>query len=387
MTPPLQGIRVLDLTRLLPGPLATLFLADLGADVIKIEEPAAPDPLRFTPPWHGEMGAAFCLLNRNKRSLALNLKHPRGREIFLRLAQEADLVTENFRPGVLDRLGVGWGELSAANPRLLLCSLTGYGQNGPDRRRPGHDIDYQARAGILSQNGLPDGPPLVVGVQVADIVAAWQTLAAVLAALLERRDTGRGRHLDVAMADGALTASLLGLSAAAAGVPVEGRGRGVLSGEVPAYAVYRCADGKYLALGALEPRFFSAFCEAIGRPDLAGLGLVRGEQAQQVKEQIAARVAQRTREEWEAALSPDSCCEPVREPSEIATIAQYRERGLFAHPGGNEESFFYLRTPLPLERAELAPAPRLGEHSARVLSDIGLASSDVASLKAEGVIA
>lgn len=386
MTPPLQGVRVLDLTRLLPGPLSTLFLADLGADVVKIEDPASPDLLRMAPPLHRGLGAAFRLLNRNKRSLALNLKHPRGREIFLRLARSADVVVENFRPGVLDRLGVGWQELGAANPRLLLCSLTGYGQSGPDRLRPGHDINYAARSGILALNGPPAGPPRVVGVQVADIISAWQALAAVLGGLLERQDTGRGRHLDVAMAEGALTASLLGLSAAEAGAVPEERGRGVLSGEIPAYSIYRCADGRYLSVGALEPRFFSAFCEAIGRPELSTRGLVRGGEAAAVQSEIAAEIEKRTLSEWMAVLPPEACCEPVREPREIPDLSQHALRGVFAGPLPGEGGFRYLRTPLPLDRAEIAPAPELGAHGRELLLDLGLSEAEIATLRSDGVI-
>ncbi|NMB76616.1 MAG: CoA transferase [Myxococcales bacterium] len=386
MTPPLQGLRVLDLTRLLPGPLTTLFLADLGANVVKIEDPAAPDPLRMTPPLHQGMGAAFRLLNRNKRSLALDLKHPRGRELFMLLARGADVVVENFRPGVLDRLGVGWPELFAVNPRLLLCSLTGYGQSGPDRLRPGHDINYTARSGILAQNGSPAGPPRVVGVPVADIISAWQALAAVLGALLELHQTGRGRHLDVAMAEGALTASLLGLSAAEAGAEPEARGRGVLSGEVPAYSIYRCADGRYLSVGALEPRFFAAFCKALGRPDLAEKGLVRGDEAAAVQMEIAAEIQKRTLSEWTAILPPEACSEPVRELSEIPDLPQHATRGVFAGPLPGEGEFRYLRTPLPLERAELAPAPELGAHGREVLQEIGLSESEIVSLRTSGAV-
>jgi crotonobetainyl-CoA:carnitine CoA-transferase CaiB-like acyl-CoA transferase len=386
MTLPLQNIRVLDLTRLLPGPLATLFLADLGATVIKIEDPASPDPMRFIPPLHQGLGAAFCLLNRNKRSLGIDLKKERGRELFLRLARGADLVVENFRPGVLDRLGVGWPALSLANPRLVLCSLTGYGQSGPDRLRPGHDIDYAARSGMLAQNGADGGPPQVLGIPAADIISSWQALSAMLAALLERQLSGRGRHLDVAMADGALTASVLGLSAALAGASPEGRGRGVLSGEAPAYSVYRCADGRYLAVGALEEPFFAAFCGAIGLPHLAGRGLALGEEGRAVRAEIAGRISQRSLSEWEAALPPEACCEPVRELGEIPAVAQYLSRGVFSDPMPGA-GFRLLRTPLPLDRAEAVPAQELGAGGDEVLKDAGLDREEIDSLRSQGVIA
>jgi crotonobetainyl-CoA:carnitine CoA-transferase CaiB-like acyl-CoA transferase len=212
---PLAGIRVLDLSRLLPGPYATLVLADLGADVVKVEDPAGGDYVRWMPPLAGQQSGYFHALNRNKRSLALDLRRPGGPEALRRLAARADVLVESFRPGVMDRLGVGWEALSRENPRLVFCSISGYGQTGPYRLRAGHDLDYVALAGVLALNGAPDAP-LPLAVQVADVAGgAWPAVAGVLAALVRRSATGRGAHVDVAMVEGALGMLALQQGAAA----------------------------------------------------------------------------------------------------------------------------------------------------------------------------
>ena len=264
----LEGVRILDLTRLLPGAYCTLLLADLGADVIKIEEPGRGDYMRWMGPVVGEQSALFNALNRNKRSVVLDLKSDHGRTAFLKLAETAGVVVEGNRPGVMDRLSIGWEVLHTLKPSLVLCSITGYGQDGPMAMSAGHDLNYMAAAGALGLNGAPGGPPLPLGVQVADLGGGGMGGAiAILAALFDVSRGGGGRHLDVAMMEGALAWTAAVAADAAAGGTAPERGRGRLTGGIPCYRVYSCADG-YLSVGALEPKFWEALCTALDRPDL-----------------------------------------------------------------------------------------------------------------------
>src|SRR5437660_363988 len=246
-----------------------MLLADQGADVIKVEEPGHGDYMRWYPPLIDGQSAVFNSLNRNKRALTLNLKAEAGRELFKALAATAAVVVEGNRPGVMARLGLGWEVLRAIKPRLVLCSITGYGQDGPFAQRAGHDLNYMATAGALALNALPGGRPHPLAVQVADIGAGGVgAAAAILSALLAVARGGEGRHLDVSMTDGAMTWLALPMAEAFAGgeQPVAGRTR--LTGQYPCYRVYECADGRYLSVGALEPKFWATLVEALERPDL-----------------------------------------------------------------------------------------------------------------------
>ena len=328
MTLPLEGLRVLDLSRLLPGPFATMVLADLGADVVKVEEPGGGDWLRGMPPLAGDESGAFHALNRNKRSISIDLRRPEGVATFLRLARRADAVVESFRPGVLDRLGVGWEALRRENRRLVLCSISGYGQDGPYAQRAGHDLDYCAIAGVLAANGTPERPA-PIGVQVADVAGgAWPAAAGVLAALLGRDRTGEGAHVDVSMTEGALAMLALPLGMAwSRGTPIA-RGTELLDGGAGCYDVYRTKDGKFVALGALEPKFFSAFCAAVGRPELAERQLDDGGRGPRAE--LEAIFAARTRDEWTAlAARHDVCLAPVLEGEEPQRDPQLAARGAF----------------------------------------------------------
>jgi crotonobetainyl-CoA:carnitine CoA-transferase CaiB-like acyl-CoA transferase len=317
----LQGIRVLDLSRLLPGPYATLLLSDMGADVVKIEDPGAGDYLRAVAP---EM---FERLNRGKRSCVLDLKAPEGRDPFLALAARADVVVESFRPGVMERLGCGWNELHAKNPRLVLASISGYGARGPYRDRAGHDLGYIALAGVLwALRGQ------VPRVQLADMVGGGLfCVVGVLAALHERARTGEGRHVQVSMTDN--VAQLL-----AAGTT------DVLDGTRPCYSVYRSSDGIYFALAALEPKFWLAFCDAAGRTDLADKGLDTD-----ARPEVEKLFASRTSAQWLAfAAMHDVCLEPVLPPNDWSVASP------------------------PLTSPREGRAPEQGEHTAQVLGEIGI---------------
>jgi crotonobetainyl-CoA:carnitine CoA-transferase CaiB-like acyl-CoA transferase len=386
---PLSGIRILDLTRLLPGPFATLVLADLGADVVRVEDPRGGDWLRGLPPVAGEQAEAFHALNRNKRSLALDLRAPAGAATFRRLARRADAVIESFRPGVLDRLGLGFEALRAENPRLVLASITGYGQDGPYAGRAGHDLDYCAFAGVLAANGTREAP-LPLGVQVADLAGgSWPAVAGVLAALLRARATGEGAHVDVSMTEGVLALLAMPLAIAGARGASIARGGELLNGGAACYGVYRTKDGRFVALGALEPKFFRTFCAAVGRPDLADRQLESDGAGPRAE--LEALFATRTRDAWAAfAAEHDVCLAPVLEGDEPRADPQLRARGAFvavetpyegrAMPG--------VATPIRL-RGEVAPrrpAPRLGEHGAEVLRDAGLDDGEIAALRAAGVL-
>jgi crotonobetainyl-CoA:carnitine CoA-transferase CaiB-like acyl-CoA transferase len=387
---PLEGVRVLDLTRLLPGPFATLVLADLGADVVKVEEPGGGDWLRALEPRTTEASVAFHALNRNKRSIALDLRRPGGAPTLLRLARRADVVLESFRPGVLDRLGIGWDALRRENPRLVLCSISGYGQDGPYARRAGHDLGYCAVAGVLAANGPPDAP-LPLGVQAADVAGgAWPAVAGILAALVRRGATGEGGHVDVSMTDGVLSLLALPLGIAwSRGTPVA-RGRELLTGGAACYGVYRTRDGRFVALAALEPKFFGAFCAGVGRPDLAARQAEEPQDA--LRAELAAIFAARTRAEWAAfAAEHDTCLEPVLEGDEPREDPQLRARGAFVEVPTPWEGRAVpgVATPVRLrgeEAAPLRPAPRPGEHTGEVLAEAGFSDAEVAALREAGVL-
>ncbi|HEX6488318.1 MAG TPA: CaiB/BaiF CoA-transferase family protein [Candidatus Dormibacteraeota bacterium] len=366
----LDGVRVLDLTRLLPGAYCTLLLADLGADVVKIEEPGRGDYMRWMGPLVGHSAATFNALNRNKRSVVLDLKSDFGRDAFLRLAGRADVVVEGNRPGVMDRLGVGWEVLRRRNAKLVLCSITGYGQDGPLARSAGHDLNYMAVAGALTLNGAPGGPPVPLGVQVADLGGGGMGAAiGIVAALYEVQRGGEGRHLDVAMMEGALAWTAAFRADAAAGGESPERGRGRLTGGIPCYRVYRCADG-YLSVGALEPKFWKALCEALGRPDLVERQFAEGADGDAVAADVEAIFVKATRAEWTERLQGlEVCVEPVLEPNEVADHPQVRARGLIVETESGQE----VRPAMgAIDGWRRRPPPALGEHTAEVLAEVGL---------------
>ncbi len=384
---PLQGVRVLDLSRLLPGPYATLVLADLGAEVVKLEDPRGGDPLRGVPPMVGRASGAFHALNRNKRSVAVDLRAEGGAEVLLRLASAFDVLVESFRPGVLERLGASPEALRARSPRLIVCSITAYGQTGPMRGLAGHDLNACALSGALALNGPPE-EPLPFGVQPADLSAAWIAVAGILAALHRRGVTGEGGMVDVSMAEGAL--GMLGMAlgmAAAREAPL--RREELLSGGAACYRAYRTRDGRFVALGALEPVFFERFCAAAGRPELAAHQFDDGGRGP--VEELAALFAARTRDAWaELGRREDVCLTPVLEGDEPLQQAQFLERGVFgtvATPWEGAE-LPALRTPVRLdgESMPLAPAPPLGEGTDEMLASAGFTAGETAALRARGVV-
>ncbi|XXX80458.1 CaiB/BaiF CoA-transferase family protein [Sorangium sp. So ce134] len=388
---PLTDTRILDLSRLLPGPFATLVLADLGATVDKIEDVAGGDYLRQLSPQIAGESAAFQLLNRGKRSALLDLKKPEGRDAFRRLAATYDVLFDQFRPGVLERLGLGHAALRADNPRLIVCALTGYGQTGSLAARAGHDLNYVARAGVLGAQGPAEGPPQVPGFQVADVSGGMWCAIAILGALRERDRTGRGAVLDVAMTDGALGFALPALAAALAGgdparsgEETAGRARAAgdepLTGGLAPYNTYLSKDGHAMALAALEPKFWIAFCEGAGiEPDLSAL--VPGPHQAGLKRELAAVFRQRTRAEWEALAAERDCClEPVLDPRSAPADPHLASRDLLFEIASPRGPIPQLRTPVTPSGVAFAPAPRAGEHTRAVLRDAGFSDGEIDAL-------
>jgi len=380
---PLQGLRVLDLSRLLPGPFATLVLADLGATVDKIEDTAGGDYLRLMPPQIAGESVGFQLLNRGKRSAVLDLKKPEGRVAMKRLVASYDVLFDQFRPGVLARLGLRHEDLRAENPRLIVCALTGYGQTGPLAQRAGHDIDYLARSGILGAQGPAGAAPQVPGFQLADVSGGMWCVIAVQAALAERARTGVGAILDIAMTDGVLGFACMAVGAGLSGLPVQ-RGDDLLTGALAPYGTYLASDGLPVALGALEPKFWTAFCAGAGiEPDMAAL--FPGPHQAAIKARLVALFASKTRDEWARFGAAHDCCvEPVLAPAEIAADPHLAARGLFFSlptPRGDVPQF---RTPVTPRDEQFAPPPRLGEHTRAVLRDGGFAEGEIDALVQAG---
>ena len=387
--PALDDVRVLDLTRLLPGPFCTLLLADFGADVIKVEDTAGGDYMRWMPPLVDEYSAMFHPINRNKRSLAIDLKNALGCEAFLRLAAGADVVIESFRPGVMARLGLGFDTLHAANPRLVLCSISGYGQDGPFRDRAGHDLNYAAVSGALLLGGTAGDSPAMPGLQVGDLGGgALHAALAVMVALHHAARTGQGQHCDVSMVDGLVSWAAVHASQLFAGGTPPGPGDGMLTGRYPCYRIYRCADG-FLSVGALEPKFWRAFVAAIGAPELADLGFAEDADGRRTAAAVEAILLTRTRSEWEAALAgSDVCVEPLLDLAETFEHPQVRSRGMQLDAGDGRPTaqtgfpIHLMGTPAGYRR----PAPGYGEHTDEVLAEAGYRRDEVDSLRAAGVI-
>ncbi|MBL8680906.1 MAG: CoA transferase [Myxococcales bacterium] len=383
MSRPLEGVRVLDLTRLLPGPLATLALADLGARVDKIEDPGPGDYLRHMPPQHHGINGAFLALNRDKRAGVLDLKSPGGQGALLRMARSYDVLVESFRPGVLARLGLSHERLLQENPRLIVCAITGYGQDGPLVDRAGHDLNYLARAGVLAVTGPADGPPAVSGAQMADVAGGslW-AISGILAALFARERTGKGRVVDVAMCEGAVPLAAFAMGSVLAEQKSPPRGAHFLDGGIAPYNTYQTSDGRFVALGALEPKFWTKFCAVVGL-EASMQDLAPGPHQRELKARVSAIIATRTRDEWAAIGAANDCClEPVLAPEELASDPQHRARGMFFELEGGR----YFRTPLATRDALAERAHQAGADTDAILSECGFSADEIAALRESGAV-
>jgi crotonobetainyl-CoA:carnitine CoA-transferase CaiB-like acyl-CoA transferase len=377
----LRGLRVLDLTRYIPGPYATMLLADLGADVVKVEEPPFGDATRAVPPPlpAGDDTAVHAALNRGKRSVQIDLRQPEGVDAVKRLAASADVFVEAFRPGALDRRGLGAVALRTSNPRLVYCSVSGYGQGGALAAAAGHDVNYLARSGFLGTNLGGDGVPVLPTTQVADMAGGLLAALAILAALQARERTGEGQVVDVSMFDAALALMTVPAARVLAGASATSE----LSGTHACYGTYRCRDGRFVAVGALEPKFWEGLCAALELPQMRGRQWDQGTRREEVKAVFAAAFARRDRDEWVAALRErDVCVEPVLDLPEALAQEQAVARG--AAPGGA------LVSPLRLSATPVAAprrAPALGEHTDVVLAEAGFAPAEIAALRERGIAA
>jgi alpha-methylacyl-CoA racemase len=383
VTASLEGVRVLDLTRLLPGPFASLVLADLGASVDKVEDLGGGDYMRLAPPLVGDTSGTFLALNRDKRSACLDLKKDSARTALLRMVERYDVLFEQFRPGVMTRLGLGHDVLLARNPRLVVCALTGYGQDGPLAARAGHDINYLARAGVLGVQGPADGPPQVPGFQLADFSGGLWSVIGILSALHERARTGAGRVVDVSMLEACMGFAFASYGALFAGHTPK-RGDEPLSGGLALYGTYATSDGRHVSLGALEPKFWKAFCDGAGiETDVSAM--FPGPHQPALKDRLRQLFASRTRAEWEALARKHDCClEPVLEPAELRADEHLKARELFFEMDSPWGRIGQLRTPLGARGAKHTPPPRQGEHTEAILREAGIDDATIAAMKAEG---
>lgn len=376
-------MRVLDLSRLFPGPYCSCILADFGFEVIKIEPPGGGDWSRYVPPLDPQTGQGFFFLglNRGKKSVTANLKADEGRAILLQLVETADVLLESFRPGVMERLGLGHDTLAQANPRLVYCALSGYGPAGPYRGRAGHDLNYQGLAGLLDLTGPRDGPPSMPGAPLADLSGALWAATGILMALLERERSGQGQRVDSSLLGGAVSLLPLAVSQVKGGQrPV--RAAGELSGGAVCYNLYQTRDGGYMSLSALEPEFWAGFCQAIGREDLLGQQFAPALPGEPAYDALRALFLTRTRHEWLDELAEvDACCDPVYSVEEAMASAPVQALEMLTETG--------LRSPLRLSRQRVPPAtvaPFLGEHTAAILSELGYSPARIEELQGRGVV-
>ncbi len=393
MTRALEGIKILDLGRLVPYQFATLLLADLGAEVLKIEEPTLGDYGRTLGPKYKKEAVAFLLCNRNKKSMKLNLKTDKGKEIFKALVKEYDVVFEAFRPGVMDRLGLGYETLREINPRLIYAAGTGYGQNGPYEQKAGHDINYIGYGGILGVTGRHTGRPVVPGIPIADMAGGGVFPAfGVLAALLARDRTGKGQKVDVSMTDCMVAFSILPIANHISGKMNPGIRTLPVGGTAPCYAVYRTRDDKFVASGNIEDKFWTSFCKALGREDLMESQFATGEEGEKMRAELDEIFRTKTQQEWVDLMSGwDVCFGPVLDIDEMMEDEQLKNA---------RQMFFTMEHPVegavpqvgfPVKLSEtpgeaLTPAPTFGQHTEEVLKNLSYTADQIKTFQSEGVI-
>ena len=386
MSGPLASLKVLDFSTLLPGPFASLMLADMGAEVLRIESPTRMDLLRVLPPHDRGTSASHAYLNRNKRSLALDLKQPEALGIVRTLVKDYDIVLEQFRPGVMERLGLGYEALKAINPRLIYVSITGYGQTGPYKDRAGHDINYVALAGVASYTGRKDSGPVPLGVQLADVGGgSLHAVVGLLAAVIARQQSGVGQYLDVSMTDCSFSLNAMaGAGYLACGVEPEREGHVLNGGSF--YDYYRTRDGRWMSVGSLEPAFMQQLCAALGRPELAAQGL-----APELKVALQVEFEKRSFDELcELFSGVDACVEPVLSLSEAVEHPQLKARELISQvPRGDGSTQAQLACPLKFSQG--LPEPRhigvaVGAHSDEVLAQLGFSAQRIAELRRANVV-
>lgn len=386
MSGPLASLKVLDFSTLLPGPFASLMLADMGAEVLRIESPTRMDLLRVLPPHDRGISASHAYLNRNKRSLALDLKQAEALEVVRALVKDYDIVLEQFRPRVMERLGLGYEALKAINPRLIYVSITGYGQTGPYKDRAGHDINYLALAGVASYTGRQDSGPVPLGVQLADVGGgSLHAVVGLLAAVIARQQSGLGQYLDVSMTDCSFSLNaMVGAGYLACGVEPVREGHVLNGGSF--YDYYRTRDGRWMSVGSLEPVFMQQLCTALGRPELAAQGL-----APELKVALQVEFEKRSFDELcELFSGVDACVEPVLSLSEVVEHPQLKARELISQVP-REDGSTQAQLACPLKFSQGLPEPRhigvaVGAHSDEVLAQLGFSAQRIAELRRAKVV-
>lgn len=377
MPMPLDGIRVLDLTRLLPGPYATLMLADFGADVIKVEDPKLGDYARWGEPKVADYSAMFHSLNRNKRSITIDLKTEEGKEIFIDLVKTADVLVESFRPGVMDRLGLGYETLSELNPKLIYCAITSFGQTGPYRDVPGHDINFLSYSGLLDLQGDSEGQPVSSSVQIGDIGGgSLMATIGILVSIMDAMKTGKGQFVDISMLDGAISWMQTFLPEYLVSNNAPNRGELVLNGGKACYEIYETSDNRFLSVGALEFKFWKNFCTVINKEDLIPRLNAPLEEQKVMKMEIASTIRKKTLKEWMKLFDNiDACVTPVLTVEEMVEDPHIKHRQMIEevyHPKAG--AVRQIANPIKLSRSRantIRQAPSLGEHNEEVLKEIG----------------
>lgn len=389
----LAGLKVLDFTGLLPGPFGTRLLADMGAEVLRVEAPVRPDMVRIMPPFDSDgLSACHASLNRNKSGIAIDLKTPEGLEIVRSLVKEYDVVVEQFRPGVMSRLGIGFEELKAINPKLIYCAITGYGQNGVYRNRAGHDLNYLAVAGIMDYTGRQEAGPLPLPIQAADVTGGLYAVGGILAAVIHRLNTGEGQFVDISLTDAAFSLQALTAPPALVGNEQPKPETDGLNGG-SFYDCYRTADNRFLSIAGLEPQFFSGFCMAIEKPELLTLGISKQpDTVRLVKSTIQDVIIQKPLSEWVARFSAlDVCVEPVLTFAEACEHPQMRDRNMVVDvPMANGERQKQIACPVVFSATPVQyklTGGHLGAETDRVMQSQGYTSEQIADFKKRGVLA
>ncbi|MGC1402411.1 MAG: CaiB/BaiF CoA-transferase family protein [Thermodesulfobacteriota bacterium] len=388
---PLNGIKILDFTSLLPGPFATLYLADMGATVLRVTSGTRPDPIETRPPFipQTEISALWAYLGRGKQSINLNLKNPKAVRIVEQLIAEYDVVIEQYRPGVMAKLGLDYESLKKVNPAVIYCSLTGYGQTGPLSKRAGHDINYLSLAGLLSYSGKKETGPSLMGMQIADIASgSLNSVIGLLAAIIHRKGTGEGQYLDISMMDGVMAFNIVSGTSCLVDGKTPARESERLNGGI-LYDFYETKDGEYMSLGALEPQFFMAFCEAIARPDLISGGIAP-ENIEKVKSEIREIFRSKTRDEWVAIFRDfDACVEPVLGLSEALNSPQAEARQMVVDlEAPNGAQVRQMANPIKFSQAPKEYAfvgVPSGMHTKPIISGLGYSAEEYALMENEGV--
>ena len=386
----LQGIRVLDLTRLLPGPYSSMILADFGAEVIKVEQPGEGDYARGYHPIVNGMGYRYIMLNRNKKSLSLDLKTTEGKEIFYQLVKNADVVMEGFRPGVMKRLVVDYDTLKAINPKIIFCSMTGFGQSGPYTFEAGHDLNYVSLAGITSLTGERDGKPHIPGIQIADISGGLMAALGIMIALNSRHLTGVGQYIDISLFNAALAMLPADASLYFGSGQIPQRGESRLIGLLPNYSIYKTKDNRYMAVGALEKKFWTNFCCVLQREDLID-AIDDKQRHHELFGLFDAIFAGKTLQEWEALLEgKDTCVTPVKNLDEVFADPHVKANEMVIEVS-DERLGLHKHIGIPIKLSGTPGkitkrAPDLGEHTEEILAASGYSSEEILAFKDKKVI-